>query len=518
MTENMRDKKKKIRQVMNTYQKELRDRSSSSSDEIEAPVNNILPTYFEVFKANNDDSNIPKNLPDKFCYDVGIFLVGYSSIPIVLSIAAIQPHQEIYFLHSERTDYIVLEIRERIKAMLGNNSAFKSLIALVNNSIVNNSKCKKIKNPSDPIATFKEIKDIVNTVGDKRIALDLTGGKKPMLGGGFTAGAILRFADSIRSSVCDMFYVDSQSYNEKLGAPVPGTEFLNQLENPYDVYNVQTVQSAKELFSKHNYDAAASLWESVERKLETHAKPYALEAEMEDTKRHRRMANCYYHWDAFYYQRAKGIKNRFDNFGYQEKHVCDSIDVLDILSEVRNRTTLFANKKRVIHYAVDRYQNAIRRMDSGKLDDAIVRFAQVIEMICIYEIKQIATNGGLFTGEGNPVSNAPNDWGFIPLIRFLFEPTAQHERLDGRYYKISDDHHLLIGSYDCETVEEIINLIEFRHDFIHFNNRMNQEETEENARGLKQLARKFLKNAASSYYCDDGLSFDELLDLHKFRW
>ena len=241
MTDSMMPKRKNIRTVMKQYQDNLQKKSRSSADNIEKPVNKILPTYFEVFKANNEDPDIPKNLPDKFCYDVGIFLVGYSSIPIVLSIAAIQPRQEIYFLHSKGTDYIVAQIQERIKAMLGKGVALTKLVECAD--------YVEVDNPSDPVATFKQIKGIVNAVGDKHVALDLTGGKKPMLGGGFTAAAILRFADSIRSSACDMFYVDSSQYNEKLGAPVPGTEFLTQLKNPYDIYNVQSTLEAEKLFN-----------------------------------------------------------------------------------------------------------------------------------------------------------------------------------------------------------------------------------------------------------------------------
>ena len=150
----------------------------------------------------------------------------------------------------------------------------KELINLVNKSS-GPSFALKIDNPSDPVATFKRIKEIINRVGNKRIALDLTGGKKTMVGGGFTAGAILGLTDNI-----DMFYIDSLEYNAERGAPVPGTEFLSRLENPYDVYNVQTVQNAKELFRQHNYEAAANLWDGVETKLATHANPYGLEAEL----------------------------------------------------------------------------------------------------------------------------------------------------------------------------------------------------------------------------------------------
>ena len=81
---------------------------------------------------------------------------------------------------------------------------------------------REIAEPSDPVSTFQEIKNIIDRVRDSlgdnaRIALDLTGGKKTMIGGGFTAGSIYSVAPK-----CDMFYVDSPVYNPDRGAPKPG--------------------------------------------------------------------------------------------------------------------------------------------------------------------------------------------------------------------------------------------------------------------------------------------------------
>ena len=49
------------------------------------------------------------------CYDVGIFLVGYSSLPIVLSLAEINPTEKIYFIYSKDTKDVLDEIHNRIQ-------------------------------------------------------------------------------------------------------------------------------------------------------------------------------------------------------------------------------------------------------------------------------------------------------------------------------------------------------------------------------------------------------------------
>lgn len=521
-----REKLKEIKSGLDAYEKWRSGQSSSTFDKIiEKHLNPILPQYWEVFHTHNIYRRKTESLPCREndfnylpCYDVGIFLVGFRSLPIVLSLAEIQPREQIYFLYSTDTKDMLDEIGNRIRAMLCDSNP--GLVELVEDTVLCNmdNAALAIDNPSDPVTTFKRIKEVVDNVGNKSIALDLTGGKKTMIGGGFTAGSLLGFADSIRPAACDMFYIDSLEYNVNLAGPVPGTEFLSLLENPYDVYNVQTVQSAKELFRQHNYEAAVNLWGDVEKKLQSHATRYGLKAEMAETINHCRMANCYKLWDAFYYRQAKGIKDRHNDWGYKEKHVRDSIDVLDILDQVGTRETLFYKEARIIHYAVDRYQNAIRRRESGKLDDAIVRFTQVVEMLCIYKIHQIARDESLLNAQGNSVNNPPSKWDITPLILFLFGQIKLYNGQQNRQYRISDCNQLLnITDYGYNDVSDITNLIETRNEFVHFTDRGRQTQTEENAKNLKKLAQKFLKNFSCSYCCNNSLSFKDLLKLHRFR-
>lgn len=531
---------RKLREIgrgVKAYEEARLGGSSLSPEQIvEKHLNPILPEYWEVFHTHNIYQRRYDELPCRNgnderlpCYDVGIFLVGFSSLPIVLSLAEIQPTEQIYFLYSSKTEPMLHEISDRIRVMLRDSNS--QIVGLVDDTVLENleNSALKIDDPSNPIATFRRIKYLIDKVGDKSVALDLTGGKKTMLGGGFIGGSILTFIDNGQRRTCDMFYIDSLDFDPKRGTPTPGTEFLSLLENPYDLYNVQSLGEAENLFATHNYEAAANLWKGVKTKLEKSAARYGLETEKTDVVNAHRRANCYSLWDAFYYDKAKQNKNRHGtSWGYNEKHVYASadhtdstIDALDILSEVHNRNSLFEKEARVIHYSVDRYQNAIRRKVSGRLEDAIVRFTQVIEILCSYRIYQIAENNGFvdsLSGEIKTVDPIERR-AISSIIRFLFGSGKSDLLRDGNnYYNVSNkDMFLDISEYGASEVKELIDPIDYRNDFIHFNSSMRQQQTETNVNALQDFAKKFLENFSSCYRRSSGLSFKKLLELHEFQ-
>ena len=523
----------KIKEHIKKYDEFRTGSSYHSSDEILKYLNEILPTYWDVFHTHNTyrrkHEKLPKCHDDETLlpfYHIGIFLVGYSSLPIALSLAEIQPTEQIYFLYSSDTRNYLSEIYDRLAAMFKDTN--QELLSLVEETVLHNldESALAIDDASDPVSTFKQIKEIIDNIDEsenKRIALDLTGGKKTMLGGGYTAGAIWASRWSAESKelspFCNMYYIDSKEYDPNGGKPVPGTEFLSQLVNPYDVYNVQSNQQARKLFEKNNFDAAMDLWKDVKDTLEKHASRYGLKTEFNKTVDQHRMATCYYLWDSFYYDKAKNSKNRHKNsWGYNEKHVKNSIDVLNILSEVSDRKTLFKNEARIIHYAVDRYQNGMRRKESGKLEDAIVRFAQVIEMICNYRIYRLSQdNCFVEIGNNGPYRlSATEKWEFNP-INLLFDNKPVDLRSVRKTCHLLQDKKIDATDYDCQNVDEIFTVIQPRHNFIHFNNPQRPTEAGEDTEKLRELAHKFLEKFLQEYCSGYSLDLDDLLELHEFR-
>ncbi len=489
-----------------------------------------LPAYWQSVRALNTYQWVEvrdDDLPSSVGYDVGIFLVGFSSLPIVLSIAEIQPRKKIYFIHSDDTERKCAEIILRLKEMLVNPPLpFQPLIDPSDTELlidrVANADLRQIADASDPISTFREIKVIIDDVHAKmgkdiKMALDLTGGKKTMIGGGFTAGSIY-----FVSPECDMFYVDSLEYDPDLGAPTPGSEFLSLLDNPYDVYDVQSLGKAEILFYEHNYEAAVHLWREVQEKLGEHADRYGLQNEHAAVEKDLNMADCYSLWDAFDYKTAfdESAQPSGHLWDYTRKHVSAQINVLYILRAIEDQETLFADEARVIHWAVDRYQNAVRRYESDLFNDAIVRFTQVVEILCIYRIYQIQGTGELTDRSHNVITCSEvvldEHWSVTKLIRFLFSERP-NEMYEERYRIANLDKRLQKDEYGYSDVRDITGLIKHRNIFVHVQGTPAWQDLMDNAEKLRELALKFLENFSKDYCCDKGLSFHELLELHRFR-
>ena len=519
-----RKKLLKINRQMFAYESGRRQNPGANHEDL---LHEILPTYWEIVRTHNIYQRKKNQLPSRGndenhlpYYGVGIFLVGFSTLPIVLSLAEIQPFKQIYFLYSADTLKMLDEIKDRISAMLPDDSPLK---ALVNTSADESSDfALKITDASDPVATFKEIKGVIDNVrksseSNTNIALDLTGGKKTMIGGGFTAGSIYSLAPK-----CDMFYVDSLEYDPGRGSPKPGYEFLSRLDNPYDVYDVQSLGKAEVLFYEHNYEASVHLWREVQEKLGEHADRYGLENEQDTVEKDLHMADCYSLWDAFDYKTAfdESAHPNGHLWEYTRKHVSAEINVLGILRAIEDQETLFDDEARVIHWAVDRYQNAVRRYESDRFNDAIVRFTQVVEILCIYQIYQVQEAGEL-TDRSHNVITCPEvvldeHWSVTKLIRFLFTKRP-NEMYEGRYRIGNFDKRLKIDKYGYRDIPDITKLIKHRNIFVHAERTPAWEDMKDNAEKLRELALKFLENFSKDYCCCKGLDFDDLLELHKFR-
>ena len=194
---------------------------------------------------------------------------------------------------------------------------------------------------------------------------------------------------------------------------------------------------------------------------------------------------------------------------------------LIFLRHLEDQRTLFASEERVIHWAVDRYQNAVRRYEGDRFNDAIVRCTQVVEILCIYQIHQIQEAGELTDENHDPITCPEvvlnEHWSITKLIRFLFKKHSMYER---RYRIANRDKHLNINDYDgYNEVCDMTRLIKHRKRFCPCSkNSGHGKNCEQNAENLRDLAWIFLKNFSLDYRCGTGLSFDDLLELHQFSW
>jgi len=267
-------------------------------------------------------------------YDLHIILVGTTLQPLMLSVSAINATNILLIYDdSHEGENKKDDLYDYIKV-------YKSIEA----------KHKAI-NSSEPHTVFSSIKEIIGKSewNKKRICIDITGGKKSMVGGGFLASSILGI---------DTYYIDFEKYEN--GHPVLCTEFLNKLDNPYHIYNIQLLNQAKELFKNHDYAGANKLFKSALKKLDENiVKKYSLKQERQKIENMQKAAECYMYWDRFEYQK---IENSL--LTNAQKELLQENDY---------------------YLSIDYLLNAQRRYNQANYNDGIVRLAQVVEFLLIDE-------------------------------------------------------------------------------------------------------------------------------------
>ncbi len=211
----------------------------------------IFPISLRIFQAmaryqlsdgalnaifNNKEWYLPRIIPDFVTkrYDVLISLVGFSPEPIMHTICTLQPVEKIYLICTSDSINFYGANYEKFISSFVNQKSLKldvsddpvELSGIDMDKMRVNVETKEIDSVfSDRI--IEEIGEIIENEKGKRIAIDITGGKKIMLAGAFTIASI----QSIGA-----FYVDFQEYDTKTGKPVYGTEFLNKVKNPLAGY------------------------------------------------------------------------------------------------------------------------------------------------------------------------------------------------------------------------------------------------------------------------------------------
>lgn len=155
--------------------------------------------YDQIFPEVSDKFAQNYRLKD---YDYLISLVGFSERPVIFSLLAIKP-KNVLFLFTEETKDKIPFILEKVNLSL-------SLI----------EKVKISANSEDEI--HKVISQFAGDKDKSKILIDITGGKKSMIGAAAQIAALLRI---------DAGYIDGE-YIHDLRQPKPGTEYFRILEPP----------------------------------------------------------------------------------------------------------------------------------------------------------------------------------------------------------------------------------------------------------------------------------------------
>ena len=129
-------------------------------------------------------------------------ILGFSPEPIILTARTIEPDTHIIFTtnnQSEGNDYLVRYLESNYEMVYLSDENFNTMYKALKEQLV--------LNPSS------------------QITLDITGGKKSMVASAAIFG---------KDYGCKIVYVDFEEYIKDLRKPMPGSEILNIVYNPFE--------------------------------------------------------------------------------------------------------------------------------------------------------------------------------------------------------------------------------------------------------------------------------------------
>jgi hypothetical protein len=154
---------------------------------------NLFPAVIENFVESNE-LLLPKG-------GILLSILGYSPEPIILTAKTIEPETHVIITtnsKSEGNDYLEKYLESNYEMIYLNDESFTTIYKALKEQL--------ILNPSS------------------QITLDITGGKKSMVASAAIFG---------KDYGCRIVYVDFKEYIKDLRKPLPGSEILNIVYDPY---------------------------------------------------------------------------------------------------------------------------------------------------------------------------------------------------------------------------------------------------------------------------------------------
>jgi CRISPR-associated protein (TIGR02710 family) len=249
-------------------------------------------------------------------------------------------------------------------------------------------KTKILDDHQSLVSAFKTASEIIKELkGDYEIWIDYTGGTKSMSAGLVIAGL---------NEGCKFVYVgavnDKGRNKEGLGIVKDGFEDVLPQANPYELFAKPEIGRAIDLFNSYQFAAALNNFDSALEKIQD-------EGEKERLRILRELTDAYSSWDKFKFLKLKTRKESL--ISVLEKNLSDLRKIYTISGEKepdfvkqieKNITFLklrFGAKKYVI---ADLLNNASRRMEEGKYDDAVARLYRAIELISQIKLAEEGLN------------------------------------------------------------------------------------------------------------------------------
>ncbi len=297
-------------------------------------------------------------------YDALIMTVGTTPQPLILTLDVVRPTRVLFIFTGETSEHLARVIKE---------------VDFLRSHEVQYDREKV--DPDDPEEIYEKIGwrwQEWSREGGLRCALDNTGGKKSMVSAAAAAANFLGL---------DLLYVDHEKYLPDLRAPLPGTEYLTCLPNPYITLGDLKIRQCLDLFNAASFEAARKKLEEARAEIKgKRALPVVTKVKMLLG-----LLEGFSLWDRFHFKRAQSelanaleTARRFDmdiDLPGLEKNML----ALEVLGSEERGSKLFSaitkSPEFGLHLAVDLYCNAARKERAGAPDDAVVRLYRCLELI-----------------------------------------------------------------------------------------------------------------------------------------
>lgn len=278
-----------------------------------------------------------------------ISLLGFSPQPVILFICAIKP-EKVLFIHSEETESYLDVIQQWTGIKLA--------------QVV-----KEQVNSSDPTGVYKAIKGFIDSRNPKEVLLDITGGKKAMVGGAAMAGNLLGI---------DTGYVDYERYLDDLRQPEPGSEYPNILKNPLYVLGDVELDRAKEAFNHYNFRRCLDVLNRLEERVE----------DIWGIHKFKSLAQIYAEIDAFNFSKASNLIEDFLE-KYSEDGRLVGIEKVQPARDVLSVLVDDSHADHAAYYCLNCYFSGERLAERGLFDAAVFMMYRTIEMVLSFTLGEV---------------------------------------------------------------------------------------------------------------------------------
>ncbi len=237
-----------------------------------------------------------------------ILSVGHSPEPLIMWIKALDPLMVFMLCSNETKKYIDYIVKKT--GLSPTQYKFEE---------VNSSKATDV---------YEQIKEFIekNNLLEKleQIAVDISGGKKSMVGGCTLAASYLNI---------DTLYVDNEKYLDKYRKPYPGTETPVKLDDPLNVFGDLEYKLGVTKFNSRDFAGAKEVFSKIKERV-AKPKPYEMSEALSD---------AYQALEAMEFARAITMIDKVINIAetyniknLPKQELKNQRDVLEPLKEIKN--------------------------------------------------------------------------------------------------------------------------------------------------------------------------------------